>query len=380
MEKKLIGVIVLALVLIAGLAFFSQSTPTGAFVAQDQTQNLVTVGASLALTGKAASYGQDIRNGMELALGDINKSGQKLYLRVLFDDTQSVPEKAVTSAKKFIEIDGAKAIIEVGADDVLATVPVTEASKVILATPIGGSDKIDGAGKYVFRNREPSKATAYALAELIFAKGYKEAALFIATSSSPISYSESFLEKYSSLGGFAQRYNYSETSVDVRTSITKIKEGGIGAVYVVASKDKDGSEIVKQLKEMGYSGLIVGGPALETQAFFESARESVEGVIIAVAPVDVNAPNAKEILQEYKSTYGKEMVFSAANAYDLIIILNKAAGLCGEDTDCIRQYLLAVKDYPGMGGRTTFNLNGGVTKPMSYKIATEGKFVLYEGS
>lgn len=251
----------------------------------------------------------------------------------------------------------------------------------ILATPIGGSDKIDGSGKYVFRNRESSKLTAYALAELLFNKDYNNVALFVSSSASPISYAESFLEKFSSLGGkIAFTFNYLETSPDVRTSILKLKDSKINAVYVVAGKDKDGAEIVKQLKEMGYNGLIVGGPALDTTGFFQSAKESAEGIIIAVAPVDYNAPNAEKIFQEYEEKYKRKMSFSAANAYDLVILLNSASKKCGSNTDCIREYLLSVKEYPGLGGKTTFNENGGVTKPMQYKIVKDGEFVNYEAS
>ncbi|MFA6064645.1 MAG: ABC transporter substrate-binding protein [archaeon] len=380
MENKVIlGVGVIVVIVLALVVIFSQSTPTGAFALG--TNNPLAIGAVLSLTGKAASYGHDIQNGMELAFYDINKSGKPLNVKLLYDDTTSVPEKAVTSVQKFIGFDGAKVIIGVGADEVLAMVPITEESKVILATPIAGSDKVDGAGKYVFRNRESSKFTAYSLAELLNAKGYNRVALFVASSSaSPISYQKSFLEKFQSFGGSAESFSYAESSPDVRTSIAKVKELDINAVYVIAGKDSDGAEVIRQLKEMGFDGLIVGGPALETTKFFESTKGSAEGVVIAVAPVDSSAPNATQVLEEYKSTYGKEMSFSAANAYDLVMLLNSASGKCDSNTDCIREYLLSVKDYPGLGGKTSFNPNGGVSKVMSYKIANEGKFVPYKAS
>jgi branched-chain amino acid transport system substrate-binding protein len=380
MDKKvLLGIGVIVVIVLTLIVFLGFSGPTGQF-ALGSNKPLV-VGASLAMSGKAASYGEAIRNGMTLALEDINSSGSLLSLRVLFDDTASSPEKAVTSAKKFIEIDGAKAIISVGADDVLATVPVTEASKSLLLTPVAGSDKVDGAGKYVFRNREPSKLVAYALADLVNKRGINRVALFIASSSSPISYADSFVERFSSLGKSVDyNFKYDETSVDVRTAISIAKANNINAVFVVASKDKDGAQVVKQLKELGYTGLIVGGPALETPAFFDSVGDSAQGIIIATAMVDESAPDANRILVEYKKRFGIEMPFYAANAYDLVMLLNLAAGKCKDDTDCIRDYLHSVKEYPGIGGKTTFNSDGGVTKPMAYKIAQGGKFVLYKAS
>jgi branched-chain amino acid transport system substrate-binding protein len=380
MDKKLlVGVLAIVVIVIFGVFYFGQFTPSGAFIAEPKKD--LVVGASLSLTGKAASYGVGMKNGIELALDKIKSEGKSVKLRVLFDDTSSTPEKAVTSAQKFLEVDGAKAIVTVGADETLAVVPVTEAKEAILFTPIGGSDKIDGAGKYVFRNREPSKLTAYSLAEFISKKGLNKVALFVAkSSSSPISYEKSFLEKANQIGLAFESFYYDEASVDVRTSIARAKENGDVAAYVIASKDKDGAEVIRQLAEMGFDGLIVGGPALDTSKFFEASQGSAEGVIIAVASVDSSAPNASKVLSDYKQKYNSEMTFFAANAYDMVMLLNSAAGKCGEDTDCIREYLLSVKDYPGLGGKTTFNPNGGVTKPLGYKIASDGKFVQYEAS
>ncbi|MFA6419515.1 MAG: ABC transporter substrate-binding protein [archaeon] len=371
------GLVILVILIILGAVLFF-APPSIAFFSATQDSKLV-VGASLALTGKAASYGVDIQNGINLALETITERGDKLNIQVLYDDTASIPQTAVTSAQKFLQVDGANVIIATGADEVLAIVPVTEEQKAILFTPIGGSDKIDGSGKYVFRNREPSKLTAYTLAEFLFKKHLSKVLLLVGKSSaSPASYAQSFTEKFSSLGGLSENYYYDEASPDVRIALTKAKDNNTGAIYVVAGKDKDGADVVRQIKEMGFSGLVVGGPALDTTKFFESAREASEGVIIAVAPVDTSAPNAKNVLAEYKSKYGGDMPFAAANAYDMIMLLNSAAGKCVENTDCIREYLLSVKDYPGLGGKTTFNSSGGVTKPLALKVAKDGKFVLYK--
>lgn len=378
MNKKLL--IVIGAIIVTILVLFIIISQQGAIAAFTfNSNNALVIGASLSLTGKTASYGEDIRNGMELAVDHIKESKTPLNIRILYDDTGSSLEKAVISAQKFIEVDGAKVIINVGADDVLTTAPVTEAKGVILFSPIAGSDNVDSAGKYVFRNRESSKLTAYALAELLAMSGYKKVALFVASSSSsPASYEQAFIEKFPLLGGnIVLDFHYNENQPDIRTGILKAIDADASAVYVVASKDKDGAKVVQQLKELGYEGLIVGGPALETTNFFVAAKEAAEGVIIASPPVDLNAPNAKQILETYKAKYGREMSFSAANAFDMVNLLNAAAGKCESDTDCTKEYLLFVKDYPGIGGKTTFNPNGGVTKPLSLKIAKDGKFVPY---
>jgi branched-chain amino acid transport system substrate-binding protein len=379
LDKKIILGIIIVLV-IAALTFvlISSPNPTASFTFAPK--DTLLIGASLSLTGKAASYGSDIKNGIEFAIEELKKNKKPIKVSILFDDTASSPQNATTSAQKFIQVDKAKAIITLGADETLAVTPITENNNIILFTPIGGSDKIDSSGEYVFRNREASKLTTDALANLLDKKGYDKVVLFVAkTSASAISYEQFFIEKFSSLGKKVElSFHYDETQPDVRIGIAKAIEANINAIYVIAGKDKDGGEVINQLKQMGFTGLIVGGPALDTDKFFEVTQRASEGLIIAISMIDKNAPNAKTLLQDYNAKYKKEMNQWAANAFDMINLLNESAIKCGSDTKCIKNYLYSVKDYPGLGGKTTFNELGGVTKPMQYKIVKNGKFVLYE--
>jgi branched-chain amino acid transport system substrate-binding protein len=377
-NKRVFGIVAVILMLVFAFLFFQQQNPTGAFVLQKD--DFLLVGAALSLSGKAASYGEYNRNGIEFALDEIKNNGGELKVKFLFDDTASSQEKAVSSAQKFIQIDRVGAVVTVGADETLAVLQITEDNNIILFSPIAGSDKVDELGEYVFRNREPSKLTAFSIAQFLIDKNYKESGLFVAkSSSSPLSYEKAFREKYSLLGGVVDNsFYYDESQVDVRMEVARLNENNIDAVYVVASKDKDGAEVIKQLIEMGYSGLIVGGPALDTQNFFSAAKNAGEGVIIAMPAINAKAPNADILLARFKERFGREMNPWEANAFDMVNLLNASAVKCGSDTDCIKNYLYSVKNYPGLGGVTTFNSFGGVEKPMTLKIAKDGKFVKLE--
>jgi len=64
--------------------------------------------------------------------------------------------------------------------------------------------------------------------------------------------------------------------------------------------------------------------------------------------------------------------------YDSVKITEEDLKKCDENVDCIRNYLVNLKDYPGISGKINFDENGDVTKSLKIKTITNGQFVPYE--
>ena len=72
MKKKKLAGILLSVSLAAGaLAGCSDSEKSGS------DGDTIKIGANLELTGGGASYGQSVVEGMELAIGELNKEGKR---------------------------------------------------------------------------------------------------------------------------------------------------------------------------------------------------------------------------------------------------------------------------------------------------------------
>ena len=118
--------------------------------------------------------------------------------------------------------------------------------------------------------------------------------------------------------------------------------------------------------------------AADAPEFINITGQSAEGVFVTAAPFNANDPSAKKYAAKYKAHYGVESDGFAANGYDAIWLIAKAIENCqGDKTDCIQKFLYNTKNYPGVGGLTTFDKNGDVIKPVQLKIVKDGKFVLY---
>lgn len=119
--------------------------------------DVIKIGANLELSGGAASYGQSIAEGLDLALEEINKegiNGKKLELVKV--DNKSEAAEATNGAIKLISQDKVVAIIgSATSTNTLAQVQIANDNKVPIITPSGTSETVtvkDGkVNEFVFR-------------------------------------------------------------------------------------------------------------------------------------------------------------------------------------------------------------------------------------
>lgn len=114
----------------------------------------IVIGHIAPMTGDAAVYGEWEKEGIDLALEEINKSGGiggKL-IRVIHEDDQADPTNGINAINKLILVDRVQAIIGAAASSVtLAIAPIAEKNRVVLMSAVSAADKISDAGDYIFR-------------------------------------------------------------------------------------------------------------------------------------------------------------------------------------------------------------------------------------
>ncbi|RKZ20523.1 hypothetical protein DRQ23_08955 [bacterium] len=166
----LVGIVVIAVVV--GILVYPKKT---------KEPEVIKIGAILVLTGPDAKAGQSAREGIELAVNEINSAGgiKGNLLEIVYEDDAGDPAKAVSAAKKLIDIDKVPAVIgPMWSSSVLAVAPIAEKKKVVILSPTASAPSITKAGDYIFRNTysdvfEGTKAAEFAYKKL----GLKQAAV-----------------------------------------------------------------------------------------------------------------------------------------------------------------------------------------------------------
>ena len=113
-------------------ALISCSSPQG------EQANEIVVGEFGSLTGTTATFGISTRNGIDLAVDEVNKAGGVLgkKIRVVVEDDQGKPEEAQTVVTKLITKDRVIAILgEVASSRTLAAAPVAQQNQIPMISP-----------------------------------------------------------------------------------------------------------------------------------------------------------------------------------------------------------------------------------------------------
>jgi branched-chain amino acid transport system substrate-binding protein len=350
---------------------------------QQTVKEPIKIGAILPLTGKAAVYGQRMKNGYELARAEINANGgiNGRPLEIIYEDSAGETANAVTAAEKMISTNGIKILFGGLSNEVNALFPLTENKKVLLVIPAAGGENLVKQGGYSFKLRESGDDHGAKAAEAAISFGYKKAAVLYVNNENGISYALKFIEKFKELGGqITYSDNYAKSEVDFRTQLVKIKIEKPDVIYIPGYA-KDLAQIIKQANTLKVETKYISSPGIEGPELFDAIDSRlVEDVVYTYPyynPKD-SAEQVKKFADAYLAGYGQESEFISANCYDALNLIGLSLKSCGEDNECISRFMFGVQDYPGVGGLTTITDSGNVMKPVMLKVIKDGQFVPYK--
>jgi branched-chain amino acid transport system substrate-binding protein len=144
----------------------------------------IQIGALTSMTGNFAPWGIQVRDGMQLAVDEINADGgvDGRMLELVVSDDQSNAEEGVSALERMVE-DGVVAVGGIISSDVgLVTAQVAEESEVPLFLVKSGAETIlTRDSRYTFRTCLPAAPTvAEPIAQLAVAEGYSRIGAIVA--------------------------------------------------------------------------------------------------------------------------------------------------------------------------------------------------------
>lgn len=361
MKRNLVaGGIVLLTIVIAGTLILNNS-PTGLFAlnpAGEETE----ISGLLTMSGSMAIYGETMKNGMELAIEEVNLEG-KIKLKGTYYDTKADPKEAITILNSI----NSCCTTAAGSGPILAEGPVADQKKILVMNLGAKTPAISTAGDYVF-----SVIPNSTYDEKIFAEYVKnelkltKIAILEINNDYGIGTVKAFSENYIALGGeILTTEKYEAEATDFKTQLTKIKETNPEGLFIVGYKEL--GIAMKQIKELGISAQLIAPDAISSAGILELAGESANGLIYNMPEYDPSTTKepTKSFVEAYTKKYNKAPDLYAANAYDTVMLYAKAIREVGNNSEKIKNWLYNTKGYQGVSGEITFDSNGDVKKPVT---------------
>ena len=329
----------------------------------------VKIGGNLEMTGGSASYGASAKNGIELALKQINAkggiNGKKLALVVA--DNKSEATEATNAMQKLISQD--KVVGVIGPDlssAVIAATAVNASSKIPAISPMGTNPNVtvDPATKktkpYNYRACfiDPFQGTVMANFAAKDLKVKKAAIMVDNSSDYAKGLAQFFKENFIKNGGqIVAEESYLQKDTDFKATLTKIKAVNPDMIYIPGYYQEVGM-IVKQGREMGLNIPMAGGDGWDSAKLPEIAgKASLNNTYFSslYSPDDDSKLN-KDFVAEYQKAYNTRPDVFAALAYDSALLLVKAMENAKSfDPVKINEALAKISGFQGVSGTVTFN-------------------------
>jgi branched-chain amino acid transport system substrate-binding protein len=338
--------------------------------------NILKIGAILDLTGPAASFGQMQRQGIELAVDNINSSPRCGYtVSPIIEDSRLDAKTAITAATKLIQQDKVSAVCSItGSSMALTTAPLFNQAKVPVVDSLSSAPGLTSDGGAYYFRVQPSDnfAGSYLVQWARENSSLKRAAIIYAESDwgQGLRDSISSASKAQGLNILtAEAARLGET--DFRPTILRVRRMNPDLIFLVAHPQEAGL-IVKQLAELNYRIPIMGSDSLSTDEVRTAAGKALDGVMFCLS-----SPGEGSIYdnfqKKFKERFGKEATINSIKPYDTVMLIYETACKSGPNPDEIRKALEQVKDFQGISGPIAFDENGDILNPKYDRFIYHGE-------
>lgn len=355
------------------------------FISCSSKNDYLKIGAILPLTGNSASWGEQGKYGIELAVEDINSKGgiNGKLVNVIYEDSKAIPKDAVSAIQKLINADKVPAVIgDIVSATTLAMAPIVEKGKVVLIGISCSAPAISQAGQYVYRVWPSDLLEGSTFAKYVSSKGYKNICVLHMKNDYGSGLAKVFEETFIEKGGNVPLVQgYSQDEIDFKPYLRKIQSKNCDGIYIMGYY-QDAALILKQAREIGLKTQFFGATAVENSKLIEVAGDGANGLIYpTITDFDIKNPSpiAKDFISRFAKRFGVEPDWASSHAYDATLVIcetMKRGSLSGSD---IKATIDSVKIFNGVTGTITFDSNGDVVnKPVTIKIVKDGKFQILE--
>ena len=284
----------------------TNSTTSPAAIAPNPTTNSIPIGIAVALTSNISLLGQDQADGAKIAEKYFNDRGgiNGTPIKVILEDTGGDEAGAINAFQTLINQN--KVVSIVGptlSQQAFSADPIAERAKVPVLGPSNTAKGIPQIGEYIARVSAPIAVVAPQAikAALKINPTIKKVALFYAqndafTKSEAEIFEQAIKDQKLDLVT-VQKFQTTDTDFQTQAS------NGINLkpdLIVISALAADGGNLVRQLRELGYKGLIVGGNGFNTSRIYPICKSLCEGILVAQA----YSPDRKsEINQTFRNAY-----------------------------------------------------------------------------
>lgn len=356
-KKIIVAIIVLILIVVGVVSYNKQNEPV--------LGGKIKVGVILPLSGQYASFGESVKNSMEMSVRDL----QNKNIELVFEDDQYNSAKALSAYDKLQAVDNVDLVVGLVSPTLEVLKPKVNQSNELMLT-VGNETTVEKDN--VFEIIPWASKLFDVLGKEVSGK-YQKTAVVYAVDSPLFTTNKGLFIKG------LNNSNYIEVPVssnsDVRTEVSKMLSENVDSYTVFLGVDqgvKFINEVVKQSKDKRPQIICDGNLELSVGDYLKKgvSDSTLEGCISTM----IADNTSKTYLDEYKAAYNSEPNFLGVYGYDAVQVIGNVLGkVAKKDWKTTLENSNLV--YNGMSGKITFDQTGSRVLDSEVHIFKDGKFV-----
>jgi len=329
----------------------------------------IVIGFTGPISGPAAEYGQDVLNGIDMAVKDLNAAGgikvkgQSHTFRLEKLDDRLDPTQAVNNARRF-RSNGAIAVWSPVFNCIAPLMKVNEEKgSEFLVMAYSATPKVTALGNKLMVNVVgfPFTVLCQGLADQAWQRGWRKVAVMITLGAYGDEWRQTFKGYWEKIGGtiaIDKPANY-YTETDFSSQLTAILATKPDAM-IVGGPSAPTALVIEQALSMGFKGglILIDQAKMEDVARFLGGTKRLEGALGLSPPEVLPTPASASFAKRYLAAYKRPNNWEPITTYTATHVLARAIEAAGTTDDVAAIRAAFPKAFPALGNRFPYEYHG----------------------
>ena len=305
-----------------------------------QAQDSIKIANIVEMSGPGTTAGTLFKNGVELAIKEINAAGGILGKKITYtsEDTQTNPGVAKGLTQKAVDNDVFAIFGPVYSGSIMVSMAESKRGEVPNFTGGEAAAITQQGNPYVFRTAFGQSVSFPKLARYINTKSKSLAVIYVNND-----FGKGGRDTIAKLLEGTTTKVVADIStdagqVDFSAAVLKAKQTNADAVFIYVNEEES-ARLLRELRKQGWNKPMIGETTLTGQKVIELAGEAANGAVAHVG-LTVEAPPLKAFGARYKAEYKAESDHNGVKGYTGVYILKAAIEKAGKlDRKAVAQAL-----------------------------------------
>jgi branched-chain amino acid transport system substrate-binding protein len=341
-------------------------------------QEVIKIANLVELSGAGATAGTNFKNGVELAIKEINAAGGILGRKIqsTTSDTQSNPGVAKGLTQKAVD-DGAFAIFgPVFSGSIMVSMAESRRAEVPNFTGGEAASITQQGNPYVFRTSFGQSTSFPKVARYINSKAKTLAVIYVNNDFGKGGRDAIIKLMEGSPTKVVADISTNQGQIDFSAAVLQVKQSNADAVFVY-SNEEESARALREFRKQGWTKPIIGETTLTGQKVIELAGEAANGAVAHVG-LTVDAPPTKAFGAKFQQEYKYVSDHNGIKGYTGMYVLKAAIEKVGKlDRVAVAQALKNVtftaKQHPGVLMDVSFDDKGDIDRESFMVEVKNGK-------